>query len=308
MNNITLKQLRYLLALDEAGHFRRAAEICGISQPSLSAQIQNLEGVLGVQLVERNRTGVALSPVGREVSQRARKVLDEVQGIQDFTAGAQHGLAGTIRLGAKPTLGPYLLPHVVAQLHHEHPDLNLYVREAAPQDLVHELSRGLHDVILAQLPVTGADLVTVRIFREPLKLAVAVDHPLSNKDVITTDDLKGLEVLSLSPQYHLHEQISGLCKDFGAKLLRDYEGTSLDALRLMVGMGMGAAFLPALYVESEISSGSEVVVKTLQDRSVTRSIGLVWRKSAGRAPAYMELVGIVRGVVSKRFPSLTLEQ
>ena len=152
---ITLKQLHYLVALGETKHYRRAAEKCHISQPSLSAQVQNIEETLGVQLVERSRSGVALTPVGREVADRARIVLDNVQGIIDFTAGAQSGLFGTIRLGAKPTLGPYLLPHVVAKLHRQHTNLNLYIREGAPRELEYELSRGVHDVILAQLPVIG---------------------------------------------------------------------------------------------------------------------------------------------------------
>ncbi|MBO6506280.1 MAG: hydrogen peroxide-inducible genes activator [Kordiimonadaceae bacterium] len=307
VNKLTLRQLRYLVALEDAGHFRHAAEACNISQPSLSAQIQLLEEILGVQLVERDRSGVTLSPVGREVSLRARTVLDELQSIVDFTAGAQHGLVGTIRLGAKTTLGPYLLPHVVAKLHKNHPELSLYVRDASPQQLVYELTRGLHDVVLAQLPVTGAELVTSRLFREPLFLALAVDHPLAEKDEVDVDDLSGLQVLSLSPQYHLHDQINTLCKEFGATRLRDYEGTSLDALRHMVGMGMGVTFLPALYAQSEISPQSEIVVKKLKGRTVTRSVGLVWRKSAGRAPAYHQLADVIREVVKESFPTVVVE-
>lgn len=305
---VTLKQLRYLVALDEAKHYRRAAENCGISQPSLSAQIQNIEEALGVHLVERSRSGVALTPVGREVTGRARRILDEVQSLTDFTAGAQRGLIGTIRLGAKPTLGPYLLPHVVKLLHRQHPDLNLYVRESAPRELEHELARGKHDIILAQLPVSGAEFVTERLFREPLYLAIASDHELAKVDTITPSMMKGLEVLSLMPQFHLHDQINDLCQEFGATLLRDYEGTSLDALRLMVGMGMGAAFLPALYVNSEIPARGEVVVKKLKGRTITRSVGLVWRKSAGRADAYKQISDIVRDVVEKRFKDLTVER
>ncbi len=304
---LTLKQLRYLLALEEAQHYRRAAEMCGISQPSLSAQIQNIEEALGVHLVERSRSGVALTPVGREVATRARKILDEVQSLTDFTAGAQRGLVGTIRLGAKPTLGPYLLPHVVKLLHRQHPELNLYVRESAPRELEHELANGIHDVILAQLPVAGAELVTERLFREPLYLALAADHQLAGEDIITPSQLKGLEILSLTPQFHLHDQINDLCQEFGAVPVRDYEGTSLDALRLMVGMGMGAAFLPALYAGSEIHARGDVTVKKLKGKTITRSIGLVWRKSAGRAEAYKQISDVVRDVVSKRFKDLIVE-
>ncbi len=304
---LTLRQLCYLVALDDTRHFGRAAERCGISQPSLSAQIQTMEEGLGVQLVERSRGLVALTPVGREVVTRARAVLEDVQGIVDFTAGAQHGLLGTIRLGVKPTLGPYLLPHVVAKLHRQYPDLKLYVRETAPIHLESELSSGIHDVILAQLPVAGRDLITHRLFREPLYLVLAADHPLAPKERIAVTDLQGLPVLSLAPGYHLHEQVNALCKEFNATLIRDYEGTSLDALRQMVGMGMGAAFLPALYVRSEISTRGEVVVKTLERKSFTRSIGLAWRKSAGRADTYREIANIIRTVAARKFKDLIID-
>ena len=303
----TLKQLRYLVALDDDKHYRRAAERCNISQPSLSAQIQNIEQILGVQLVERSRSGVTMTPVGREVVDRGRRVLDEVQGIVDFTAGAQHGLIGTIRLGAQPTLGPYLLPHVVAHLHREYPELNLYIREGAPRELEHELSRGLHDVILAPLPVTGSELVTERLFREPLLLAMAADHPFAGQKEIAVADLAGLDVLSPTPMFHLYDQIGALCKELGANILRDYEGTSLDALRQMVGMGMGVTFLPALYVHSEVPKASEIVVKSLKGRTITRSIGLVWRKSAGRVSAYKQIADTVRDVAAKTFDNLIIE-
>jgi len=308
MNDLTMKQLRCLVALDETRHFRRAAERCHITQPSLSAQIQNIEGFLGVQLVERSRSGVALTPVGREVSERARQILDEVQGIVDFTSAAQRGLVGTIRLGAKPTLGPYLLPHVVARLHRKNPELNLYVREGPPRELEHELSSGLHDVVLGQLPVVGRELVVDRLFREPLYLALAVDHPLAGREKITTKDLEGLGMLTLSPQYHLHDHIGALCEEYGSTLLRDYEGTSLDALRQMVGMGMGVTFLPALYVHSEIHARSEIVVKSLEDKSFSRSVGLVWRKSAGRATAFRQVAEVIRDVAARKFKDIVIER
>jgi LysR family hydrogen peroxide-inducible transcriptional activator len=305
--NITLKQLRYLLALAETCHFRRAAELCGVSQPSLSAQIQNLEKILGVQLVERSRSGVCLSPIGREVTRRAQRIKEESQGIIDLTAGAQNGLVGTIRLGTKVTLGPYLLPHVVAALHRQHKELSLYVRESAPLDLEPELAQGRHDVLLSELAATSPEHVTRMLFREPLYLALAVDHPLARMKTVPVKSLKGLDVLSLGPQYHLHNQINALCRDFGARLVRDYEGTSLDALRQMVGMGMGVAFLPALYAHSEIKARSEVVIRPLKGRLVNRPVGLIWRKSAGRAAAYEKMADVIREVARKKFKDLIFD-
>ncbi len=307
-SDLTLKQLRCLVALQDTKHFRRAAERCQITQPSLSAQIQNIEGALGVRLVERGRGGVAFTPVGRDVAERAQRVLEEIQGIVDFASGAQKGLVGTIRLGTKPTLGPYLLPHVVARLHRRYPELNLYVREGSPRELAHDLAAGAHDVMLSQLPVVGADLVTRRLFREPLYLALAVDHPLAGKEDVGPGDLAGLQVLSLNPQYQLHDQIAGLCESYGATLLRDYEGTSLDALRHMVGMGMGVTFMPALYVHSEIHARSEVTVKALHGAQFARSVGLIWRKSAGRAEQYEQIADVIRDVAGRKFKDIVIER
>ena len=305
----TVRQLKYLTALAETAHFRRAAERVGVSQPSLSAQIQALEETLGLPLVERGRGAVRLTPVGREVVARARDVLRDVQSIIDLAGEARDGLVGTIRLGAKPTLGPYLLPHVVGALHSANPDLRLYIRETSPRLLEQELGAGTHDVILAQLPVTAAEFTTERLFREPLYLALPADHPLARHEAINSDDLAGLQVLSLSPDYHLHDQISALTQDFGAVLQRDYEGTSLDALRQMVGMGMGVTFLPALYVKSEISGrGAEVVVRPLKGRRITRSVGLAWRKRAGNTKGYMQIAEVIRTVCRTQFPELTVER
>jgi LysR family hydrogen peroxide-inducible transcriptional activator len=304
---ITLKQLRYLVAVAEHAHFRRAAEFCRVSQPSLSVQIQNLEAALGTSLVERTQGGVILTPVGREILARAQRVLLDAQAIKDYAATAEHGLAGTIRLGVKATLGPYLLPRIVAALHRKHPETKLYIREGVPSQLEEELKAGVHDVILAQLPVHSADLITQRLFREPILFAMSSDHPLAGKQGLSVYDLKDQPVLSLAPDYHLHDQVHALCEEFGAHVVRDYEGTSLDALRQMVSMNMGATFLPALYAQSEVSSLGDVVITPLAKRRISRSIGLVWRKGAGRSNAYSDLANFIRDVVSSEFESLTPE-
>ncbi|MEE4121109.1 MAG: LysR substrate-binding domain-containing protein [Paracoccaceae bacterium] len=298
----TLRQLRYLIAVAEQAHFGRAAARLGISQPSLSLQIGNLEDVLGLRLVERGRGPVTLTPAGREVLARARRVRDEVQGIVDLAATMGVGLVGTLRLGTTPTIGPYLLPRVVARLHADFPDLRLYVRESAPRPLRDALVAGEHDLILTQLPEPGTDLVAHRLFREPLTLAVPKDHPLATEDQIEPAQIAGLSILGLSPAYALHDQIAGLCRDHGAEMVRDYEGTSLDALRAMVGMGMGAAFLPRLYVASELAPRDEgVVAIPFKGARVTRTLGLVWRRSAPDDAAYRKLADILRDVARARF-------
>ncbi|WP_425092032.1 hydrogen peroxide-inducible genes activator [Tropicimonas sp. S265A] len=308
MPDPTVKQLKFLIALEETAHFRRAADQVGVTQPSLSAQIQVLEERLGLRLVERGRGGVRMTPAGREVCARARGVIDGVRDLVEFAATARDGLAGTIRLGAKATLGPYLLPHVVGALHAAHPDLRLYIREEAPRVLEADLARGTHDAILTQLPVVGDDYATARLFREPLMLALPADHKLTRADRITPDDLRGESMLTLSPAYHLHDQITDVCRDTGAKLARDYEGTSLDALRQMVGMGMGLTLLPALYVRSEIEGrGAEVVVRTIAGRKLSRTAGLVWRRQSARARGFREIAEVIRSVARKSWPELLIE-
>lgn len=278
-----------------------------MSQPSLSAQIQNLETALHVQLVERGRSGVALTPIGREVADRAIIITRDLQGIVDIATSSKDNLAGTIRLGTSQTLGPYLMPHVVSSLHKRYPELSLYVRERAPIDLEEELFAGEHDVLISQLPSVRADHVVRPLFREPLYLALAVDHPLASKEAVSIRDLKGLNILSLGQQYYLYDQVLRLCETFGARLLRDYEGTSLDALRQMAGMGMGAAFLPALYTHSEIRAQSDVVIRKIEGRSITRSVGLVWRKSAVRVEAFGLIADLVQEIAQKTFDDLIIE-
>lgn len=304
----TLRQLRYLVALEDTQHFREAAESCGISQPSLSVQIKTLEEALGQTLVERGRGPVRLTLAGREVARRGREMLDAAQSILDLTISLEEGLAGTIRMGTSATLGPYLMPHVVVELHRSHPDLRLYIREAAPRELMRQLNDGTQDLILTQLPVSGAAFQVARLFREPLSVALPADHPLAERDNLGNDDLAGVTVLSLSPAYTLHDQISALCTETGATLSRDYEGTSLDALRQMVAMGMGVTFLPSLYVQSEIQAraAEDVVTRPFRGRRFSRSIGLVWRKNSGAAQAYERLATTIRETAA-RFGELIIE-
>lgn len=288
----SMRHLRYFIALAEMRHFRRAADALGISQPSLSLQIGNLESLLGTPLVERGRAPITLTPAGREVLALARQTVEGAQAILDLTAAMRGGLTGTIRLGSSPSLGPYMLPRVVEHLHRNFPDLRLYIRERVPRQLREELIDGTHDLILSQLPVHGGDIHVRRLFLEPLLLVVPSDHPLASRTTVGVNDLSGLQVLTLGPDFVLHDQIAVICAEYGAELVRDYEGTSLDALRQMVAMGMGVAFLPQLYVASEIDPReSGVVSLPLSRSSFARTVGLAWRKGSGARPVYERIAG-----------------
>lgn len=279
----TLRQLRYLVALAEAGQYRRAASDLGIAQPSLSQQIAALETTLGLRLFDRGRGGVQVTPPGREVVRRARRILDEVGALSALSEELQRGLSGTLRLGSTPTIGPYFLPSVLRDLHRDFPDLRLVLRDAPPAALFAGLQDGTFDLVLTQLPAGGERVRVRRLFREPLVLAVARDHPLARLDAISGAELKGHDILSLSPDYALHAQTARLCEETGAVLRRDYEGTSLDALRQMAAMNMGAALLPRLYTRSEArGTDADVRLVPFRAKGPWRSVGLAWRDAAGR--------------------------
>ena len=303
--SLTLRQLTYFVALAEARHHRRAAERVGISQSSLSQQILGLETALGLELVERGQRGAVLTPQGRAVLAQARRILEETEALRSLARDAQGGTIGTIKLGSTPTIGPYIMPHVMRRIHQSYPSLKVIVRDAPPMVLQDELLAGQHDLLLTQLPVNSADVEVRRLFREPLKLAVAQDHPLAAKTEVVDADLAGQDILALSSAYLLHNQIAALCEELGAHLRQDYEGTSLDALRQMTALDMGLTFLPALYINSEVSpEAGDVAVLPFHRNRVTRSIGLVWRRRSPHRGMIERMAGIIRAVAQDRFSGL----
>ncbi|HEX8383241.1 MAG TPA: hydrogen peroxide-inducible genes activator [Sphingomonas sp.] len=294
-SRLTTRQLSYFVALADTGSFTRAAERMGVSQPSLSQQIKSLEDAIGGPLFERGGPAI-LTPLGREALERARRILLDLTDLEQVRAAAGDGLTGTIRLGVSPTLGAYLLPGLIARLHREHPTLRVHIREGLPDALVAGLNTGQHDIVLAQLPVPGRGLHHERLFRERLQLAMAADHPLGAKQVVEPADLAGESLLTLLPGYRLAEQASAIAAETGATVLRDYEGTSLDAVRQMAGMGMGLTLLPELYVRQEVRAGDDVIVRPFKSDRYYREIGLVWRQGAGRAPAYLLIADHLRAI------------
>ena len=280
LNQFTFKQVRYFQTIAEAGSFRRAADRLGVKQPTLTVQIAAMEEALATTLFERQRNGVVLTPIGRDLLPRARRIAEEMKGFFDQAQGVSG--QSTYRLGVTPTLGPYVLPRVLPSMHKRFEDLRLYVREAVPAQLTTDLKSAAHDVILTTLPLQGEDLEITPLFRESLKLAVPLEHSLASKSVISAQDLVGEAVLTIHEQHLFHRQVSALCESLGATVNSDYEGTSLDTLRQMVVMGMGIAFLPSLYVASEISDSDALRVTDVEGVNMSRDHALVWRR---RSPA-----------------------
>lgn len=301
-----LRQLEYLVAVADTLHFRRAAEKTNTTQPTLSEQLKALECRLGAQLVERTRSRVILTPVGAQIVEIARRMLADAGEIHALAAGGGKELAGVLRLGLPPTIGPYLLPRVIPELQRAYPGLKVYLREELPSILPRALEEGRHDVVISLLPVRGAELVSQPLFREPLYLAVGPEHPLAQKCVASRSDLEGEDVLALGPGHQMHDVVRALCDEFGARLRLDYEGTSLDTLHEMVAMGLGITFLPGLYVRAIISRETAIKTLELECRSVYRTVGLIWRRSSARQTSYESLASLLRSLVEREFEEFTV--
>lgn len=288
----SLRQLSYLVALADTQHFGRAAALMRVTQPTLSQQLKELEAQLGVQLAERGKP-VQLTPIGRDIAARAREILGSVDEIKKVAARSRDDFAGTIRFGVTPTLGPYLMPAAIVRLRKELPALQLYVREGIPDEQLDGLRRGELDMLLTPLPVSGVGLTIEPLFREPLQLVGAPDHPLFRAAKLSRSNFAGQPILSLDPRHHFHRQAQVICEELGANLLRDYEGTSLDSLRQMAGSNIGLAILPELYLRSETGGEDMVQRFDIANWAPYRSIAAIWREKAALADLYAKVAAIV---------------
>ena len=280
---ITLRQLQCLVAVADLLHFRRAAERLHLSQPALSAQIAQLEEQLGTLLVERTRRRVLLTPIGRDLAERARNILRDVSDLHEAARQAQAPLSGTLRVGVLRTLGPYLLPHMLGAMREGYPDLKLYLREEPRAQLLADLAHGDLDVVLLHnAPRDDDHLTVVPLFREPLWAVLPLGHRLVGKDVLEPADLAGEQMILLELGDGLRDPGLALCRAAGATEHPDFRATSLDALRQMVATGLGCTLLPGLYVQAEAMADRQIAVRPLM-RAPSRAIDLVWRRTTSRA-------------------------
>ena len=277
---MNLRDLKYLLALADHKHFGRAAAACFVSQPTLSTQIRKLEDELGVALVERAPRKVMLTTVGQDVVQRARRIVAEIEQMKESARRSQDPGSGTLRLGVFPTLGPYLLPHVVPGLRERFPELELLLVEEKSDALLQRLREGKLDAILLALPLHDDQLHAEPLFEERFVFAAPKQHPLAGNDVLSMAQLSDETLLLLEDGHCLREQALDVCRLSGAQEKSGFRATSLETLRQMVAAGVGVTLLPALSVHEPIAQSPNIRLVPFRDPPPSRQIALVWRKSS----------------------------
>jgi len=291
---LSFRQLQYLVAVADRQHFRRAAAQLHVSQPTLSLQLQKMEEQLGVRLIERGVSPIRITPVGREIVSRARKLLLDLNDLEAFARRSTGELFGTISLGVSPTLGPYLLPGIVGVLKRSMPELRLHVREGIPSEQMLELRSGALDLMLTSIAAGGNDLHMEPLFEERLYLVAPPEHPLSARSRLSRADLKDIQALSIDPRYPFYHQTREICDELGLELLGDYEGTSLDSLCQMCASGLGLAILPELYLRSDVGGKNVVAPLRIDDWSGTRSVAALWRNGSVYGENYREIAMVIQ--------------
>ncbi len=286
---MNLRDLKYLLALADHKHFGRAAAACFVSQPTLSTQIRKLEEELGVPLVERAPRKVMLTPAGRDAAERARRIVAEVEQMKEAARRSQDPEAGTVRLGIFPTLGPYLLPHVIPRIRERFPQLELLLVEEKSDLLLSRLHEGKLDTALLALPVHDDQLHSEFLFEEPFLLAVPEDHPLARLDSLSLSELSNHKLLLLEDGHCLREQALEVCRLSGANEKSEVRATSLETLRQMVAANVGITLLPTLAIKPPVARSQNIHLLGFSDSHPSRQIAMLWRRSSAMAGFLLEL-------------------
>lgn len=290
---VSLRQLEMFSILAERGNMGEAAQALGLTQPALSQQLKALEERLGLKLFERIPRGMRLTMSGRELLASTRSTLASSREFLDMAARAAERPVGAIRFGVTPTLGPYLMPGVIQKLHRRFPDLKLYVREGIPDRQHQELAAGDLDMVLSPLPIAAKGLVVEPLFREPLRIVAPPDDPLLAGGRPPVAAFSGRTFLTLDHRHHYHRQLVEICDGLNARILADYQGTSLDALQQMAGSGVGLAVLPQLYVRSEAGGLAAVDIAEPADWNYFRSIAAAWRESAAYRDVFKDIATVI---------------
>jgi LysR family hydrogen peroxide-inducible transcriptional activator len=289
---MTLQELRFLIALAREKHFRKASEACFVSQPSLSIAIRKLEEELGVTIFERNKNEVRVTPLGSEIVERAKRVIEEVEGIKQAAKADQDQLAGLFKLGAIYTVGPYLLPPLITQLNKVAPQMPMEIQEDYTANLRKKLINGDIDAALISLPFSVPGIVTHTLYKEPFVLLMPSNHPLARLKVIKEELLGEYNMLLLGEGHCFRDQVISSCpacftsnESRSGINWRTVEGSSLETIRHMVASGMGITILPATAAHLGPYNNKIVTTRPLKGAQPSRTIALAWRQSFPRLKA-----------------------
>ncbi len=295
---MTLNELRYIVAVSQERNFRRAAEQVFISQPALSLAIQKLEEELGVQIFERSRTAVSVTPIGELIIAQAQRALEEIAQIKEIASQGKDQLVGTLRIGAIYTVGPYLLPSLIPLLKRKAPQMPLEMEENLTANLEVLLANGRLDVIIIALPFTRPGIATLPLYDEDFNVVVPLDHPWAKKKRIKTAELAAEKVLLLNSGHCFSNQVREACSELNNAAGETQQGNSLETIRNMVASGLGITVLP-------VSANSEKYRSQLTREipfappAPARRIALAWRKSFARKQAIEVLA---EAIIETRLP------
>ena len=281
----TLRQRQYLKLLAEQGSFGRAADAAHVTQPTLSAGIQELERTLGAPVVDRARSGVILTAVGEEALRRATVILNEAEELVEAAKNAGQPLTGRFRLGVIPTIAPFLLPRTLPLLRERFPKLRLFLREDLTQRLIASLKAGQLDAALIALPYDMTGLNCAHVGEDELMAAVPSDHPLAAQEAASPEALEREGLILLEDGHCLREHALAACglkPPKGAPDEESFAATSLPTLVQMVGSGLGVTFLPAMAVDAGLAGAAPVAVRRIDAERPSREIVVAWRAGSNR--------------------------
>ncbi|MGI6246077.1 MAG: LysR substrate-binding domain-containing protein [Pseudochelatococcus sp.] len=291
---MNVRELQYLVALADHRNFGRAAEVCLVSQPTLSTQIRKLEEELGVALVERAPRNVMLTPAGVDIVERARRALHEIEQIREVARRRSGSGAAAVRLGVFPTLGPYLLPHAVPRIAARFPRVELLLVEEKSDLLLAQLDEGKLDAAVLAFPVQNAQLDCDILFDEPFLLAVPGDHPLARRGALKTSELSQHNLMLLEDGHCLREHALEVCRLSGGGEQASFRATSLETLRQMVMAGSGLTLLPQLAAQSPYPHADRIRLLRFADSTPGRRIAMFWRKSSALGGLLRDIAAVIR--------------
>jgi LysR family hydrogen peroxide-inducible transcriptional activator len=296
---MNFRDLEYLIALEELKHFRKAAEKCFVSQPTLSGQIRKLEDELGVQLMERSPRKVLFTQAGLDIVAKAKTILLEAKSLKEIAKSYNEPMQGTLHIGLIPTVAPYLLPLIIPEIKQHFPELTLYLHENQTHILLKQLAEGELDCLMLALLPGMETFNQFNLYQEPLELAVSETHLWASSKKISLNKLRGEHVLMLEDGHCLRDQALGFCFAAGALEDNSFKATSLETLRYMIGAENGMTLLPQLAIPiNRHQAGIKYI--PFKDPVPSREISLLCRKNSVRKICFEQLAQLINKTVNNR--------